>query len=310
LYNKLNEHSLTHVPEDTLEDQHNYRNDTITLPDGRALGYLELGAPQGQPLIIMHGMPGSRYDGLYVHEDEYIRHNVRAILPDRPGIGLSDFQPRRTILDWPADVSSLADALGLERFSVLGISVGGPFALACALKIPDRMKSAGVVSSIAPLNIPGITQGMGPGRLFFSMGRRAPWLVHLQFNMLKGGLQKNPAGVVKQVQASFPPPDLAVFVQDHVQEAFQKSLKEMMRNGTRGLVYEAGLLARPWGFSPADIRMPVQLWYGGQDTNTPPKMGKYLAEQIPHVDVHFKLSEGHFSIIINQFSHILQQLLQ
>jgi hypothetical protein len=60
LYNKLNEHSLTHVPEDTLEDQHNYRNDTITLPDGRALGYLELGAPQGQPLIIMHGMPGSR----------------------------------------------------------------------------------------------------------------------------------------------------------------------------------------------------------------------------------------------------------
>jgi pimeloyl-ACP methyl ester carboxylesterase len=293
-----------------LEDQHNYRNDTITLPDGRALGYLELGAPQGQPLIIMHGMPGSRYDGLYVNEDEYIRHNVRAILPDRPGIGLSDFQPRRTILDWPADVLSLANALGLDRFSVLGISVGGPFALACALKITDRMKSAGVVSSIAPLNISGITQGMGPGRLFFSLGRRAPWLVHLQFNMLKGGLQKNPAGVVKQVQASFPPPDLAVFVQDHVQEAFQVSLKEMMRNGTRGLVYEAGLLARPWGFSPADIRMPVQLWYGGQDTNTPPQMGQYLAKNIPHVNVHFKPDEGHFSIIINHFGDILSQLLQ
>jgi pimeloyl-ACP methyl ester carboxylesterase len=254
-------------------------------------------------------MPGSRYDGLYVHEDEYIRQNVRAILPDRPGIGLSDFQPRRTILDWPADVLSLADGLELDRFSVLGISVGGPFALACALKITDRLTSAGVVSSIAPLHIPGITEGMGPGRLFFSMGRRAPGLVRLQFNMLKRGLQKNPAGVVKQVQASFPPPDLAVFVQEHVQDAFQISLKEMMRNGTRGLVYEAGLLARSWGFLPEDIRIPVQLWYGGQDTNTPPQMGKYLSQHIPDVDVHFKPDEGHFSIIINHFGAILQQLL-
>jgi pimeloyl-ACP methyl ester carboxylesterase len=289
-------------------DMNQNQSHAISLSDGRTSGYLELGDPHGQPLMIMHGLPGSRFDGLYVKESEFFKQNIRAILPDRPGIGLSDYQPGRKITDWPTDIIALADALAIDRFSMLGISVGGPFALACALKIPERLNSIGIVSSIAPLDIPGITAAMGPGKYFFLNAVRMPWVVHLQFKILKYGLRKKPAQIFRQVKATFPPPDQTAFDLEHVKQAFLQSMQEMMRRGTRGMVYEAGLLARPWGFSPADIDEPIQYWYGGQDTNAPPHMGKYLSETIPNVHIHYEHEEGHFSILINQFDKILQSI--
>jgi pimeloyl-ACP methyl ester carboxylesterase len=281
----------------------------LRLPDGRAMGYVDAGNPNGFPVIIIHGLPGSRLDALYIGEKELESQGIRAIVPDRPGIGLSDFQPGRKILDYPDDIAAMADTLKLERFSVLGISVGGAFAFACALKIPQRLHAVGISSSIAPLDIPGIMENMGPGRYFFLNARRLPWLVHLQFRLMQYGLQKNPAQVIEQVKATFPPPDRAVFEDERMQQAFLASLQELTRQGTRGMVYEAALLARPWGFSVRDIQMPVKLWYGGQDTNTPPQMGRYFAEHLRDVDAHYIPDEGHFSTIIRYFADIVQSII-
>src|SRR3954465_14232198 len=124
---------------------------TIRLRDGRRLGYAEWGGLGGPPVLYFHGWPGSRLEGRLA--DEAARgEGVRLIALDRPGMGLSDYQPRRRLVDWPDDVLQLATALGLERFAVLGISGGGPYAAVCAWKLPEQLTRAEIVSSLAPLD--------------------------------------------------------------------------------------------------------------------------------------------------------------
>ena len=122
-----------------------------------------------RPLLYFHGWPGSRVEGRLGDEAAKAR-GVRLIAIDRPGIGLSDIQPGRTLVDWPDDVAEVAAALGLDRFAVLGISGGGPYAAACAWKLSDQFTAAGIVSSLAPLDVPGAIGEMGrQNRLAFEL---------------------------------------------------------------------------------------------------------------------------------------------
>ena len=142
-------------------------NQTLRLPDGRTLGYAETGSRGGMPLLIIHGSPGSRLDSLYSNAFDLGDLNVHVAALDRPGMGLSDFQPRRTFMDLSKDVCALADHLGWMRFALIGVSGGGPYAAACALALPDRLTRVGLVSSVAPLDVPGVMEGMGPGGMMF-----------------------------------------------------------------------------------------------------------------------------------------------
>ena len=121
----------------------------ITLSDDRRLGYAEYGDPQGWPLMFFHGTPGSRVMARFAGPKAR-ELGLRLIAPDRPGFGLSDFQPQRRLLDWAKDVEELADALNLEQFSVVGVSGGGPYVAVCAWKLGERLISAGIVSGLAP----------------------------------------------------------------------------------------------------------------------------------------------------------------
>ncbi|MDA1004205.1 MAG: alpha/beta hydrolase, partial [Chloroflexi bacterium] len=146
----------------------------ITLADGRRLAYAEYGAPTGVPVFVFPGTPGSHLLSS-VAEQPALARGVRIIAPDRPGIGRSDDQPGRRFSDWPADVAQLADALGCERFAVVGISGGGPYALSCASALPARVTIAGIVSSPAPFDVPGMLDGMPPPlRAGWALLRRAP----------------------------------------------------------------------------------------------------------------------------------------
>ena len=95
-------------------------NQLFQLPDGRRLGYAEHGASNGKPLFYFHGSPSSRLESnLYLSDEMLQSLNVRLITIDRPGMGLSDFQPNRRLIDWPKDVIALADHLNIERVPVL-----------------------------------------------------------------------------------------------------------------------------------------------------------------------------------------------
>jgi pimeloyl-ACP methyl ester carboxylesterase len=155
----------------------------IKLKDGRKLGYAEYGDPQGKPVLHFHGTPSSRFECSRPAVDEIAtRLGARIILPERPGFGLSDFEPNRTTLDWPDEVTELADGLNLDRFAVLGVSGGGPYAAACAYKIPQWLSAAGIVSGLGPLDAPGATEGMAKSdRQTYDLARKTPWLLRPLF---------------------------------------------------------------------------------------------------------------------------------
>ncbi|MGB9300944.1 MAG: alpha/beta fold hydrolase, partial [Anaerolineae bacterium] len=150
---------------------------TIVLPGGRTLGFAEYGDPSGRPVLFFPGTPSGR---LFHHPDESIALSLgaRVLTIDRPGYGLSDFQPGRTLLDWPSDVMALADALGIARFAAAGISGGAPYVAACAFRIPDRLTAAAIVSGLGPIDWQGAMEGMpSERRIGVKLGRGAPWLV-------------------------------------------------------------------------------------------------------------------------------------
>ncbi len=158
----------------------------ITLSDGRMLSYDEYGPADGAPLFYFHGTPSSRLEWrLFGGEPLATRLRLRVIAMDRPGMGLSTFQRGRRPSDWPADVAALADALGIERFAVLGFSGGGPYAAACAVALPTRLTSVAIVSGAAPFLAPGCAEGVNPtSRQFFDLCRTKPLRGRLLLRMM------------------------------------------------------------------------------------------------------------------------------
>lgn len=268
----------------------------IKLRDGRLLSYAEFGAPGGQPVFFFHGLPGSR---LFRHPDDGIADalGVRLITIDRPGFGLSSFQRGRRLLDWPDDVTQLADALGLDRFAVAGVSAGGPYAAACAFKLPQRLTRAALISAAAPPYKPGVKQGMTPTmRLSFATAGCGclPWWFLLPPMLLvaRNG-RRHPERLWRRMLEASPEPDRRLLQQPAVKAVFLESFVETYRQGSRGHIADARLVARPWGFEVQNITIPVSVWQGTEDIAVPVAMGYYLAGAIPNCQPHFIAGEAH-----------------
>jgi pimeloyl-ACP methyl ester carboxylesterase len=268
---------------------------TIRLRDGRRLGYAEWGDPGGGPVLFFHGWPGSRVEGRL--GDEAARTGgVRLIALDRPGMGLSDFQPGRTFVDWPADVVQLAATLGLDRFAVLGISGGGPYAAACAWKLSDRLTGAGIVSGLAPLDVPGAIAGMSRrNRSTFQLVGNLALLRRTLMAGMAVSVARRPDRILERGVAAAV--DKEYLGRPDVRRILAQSLSEAFRSGSRGPAWEMGLYARPWRFPLEDIRTPVHLWHGEQDANAPITMGRYLATTIPQSRATFYSGEGHLHFV-------------
>jgi len=265
----------------------------LRLRAGRILGYCEYGDPSGRPLMVFHGLPGSRLSGVLFDEPARER-GIRVLAVDRPGFGLSDFQHRRRIVDWPVDVAELADALDLERFAVVGVSGGGPYAAVCAWALPERVSAAGIVSGVGPFEQPDAADGMGQAnRVLFRIARSAPFLVGppIWFTSLvvRRTSEKTMARMVKSVPAA----DRAVFENKDMLRLFRRDLREAFRVGTVGAAHETRLVVKPWGFPVGGIRVPVHLWQGLDDENVPPSMGRYQARVIPDCQAEFIPGAGH-----------------
>ena len=121
----------------------------ILLQDSRYLSYAEYGSRSGCPVFYFHGLPGSRLQRP-PEIPPALRHKIRLVTIDRPGMGFSTFKPGRRLLDWPSDVEELADALGIGRFAVIGVSGGGPYAAACAYGIPGRLNAVAWKTGCSP----------------------------------------------------------------------------------------------------------------------------------------------------------------
>lgn len=279
--------------------------DTVfRLRDGRALGYAEYGDPGGTPVFFFHGSPGSR---LQRHPDASITSSfgARIITVDRPGYGRSDFQPGRRLLDWPADVAQLADALSIERFAAIGLSGGGPYLLACAYAMPERLISATTVSGMGPLDEPDALAGTMLGvRLGLGVVRRAPWLARLALEPAARLLRLDPTAIKKLLPVSMPKADKVAFARPDIQAIDQQDLAEAYRSGGRALHWEMVMLTRPWGFRLEDIHTRIHLWHGEEDTTVPAKLARYVAHTLPDCEPRFYPGEGH-TLVYHYWREIL-----
>ncbi|HSL29517.1 MAG TPA: alpha/beta hydrolase [Anaerolineales bacterium] len=286
----------------------------IQLPDGRKLGYGERGPSNGKPLFYFHGSPSSRLESdLYVSEELLGLLNVRLVAVDRPGMGISDFQPDRRLLDWPQDVLALADHLNLERFGVLAYSLGGPYAAACAYAIPERLSKVGIVSGAALFTVPELIQNVNEGtRRFMNLPREKPWLSHLFLGLMLGVMPRlAPTLFIKNASSLLPIPDRALISADpELQKRFIRAVREGMRQGTRGAHYDSLVTVTDWGFRLEDIQTPVLLWHGEMDQNVPVGMARYMTGVIPKCQAKFYADEGHLSLFKKNAEDIIRSLIQ
>jgi pimeloyl-ACP methyl ester carboxylesterase len=267
---------------------------TLRLRDGRILGYAEYGAAGGKPILVFHGSPGARLQARVAHAPALAR-GIRIIAPDRPGQGLSTGRRGRAIADWADDVRELADALGIARFAVVGISGGGPYAAACAWRLRGRVSCAGIISGVVPGAGPDLAsdlrrRGLGLLNLVLDM----PWLLRAVMNLGALPCRRLPRRIFEWVRALAAPEDEAVLCRPEVAAALSASLREAFRNGGQGVADELLLLMRPWTVRLEQIQVPVRLWHGEADGIVPVAMGRYLARSIPHCRAEFILGGGHY----------------
>jgi pimeloyl-ACP methyl ester carboxylesterase len=238
---------------------------------------------------------------------------VRVIAADRPGFGLSGYQPRHRFTDWPQDVARLADHLGLDRFAVMGYSAASPYTLACAQALADRLTAVGVVSGLAqPFSARGATDGM-PTRMLWTTARVHPRLTWLLFNAMKNTIANAPRDRLpaSAKEAMMSEADFA-FIQRHP-AAMAASLEggaEALRQGGLGPAEAAALYWKPWGFRLEDIHAKVHVWHGDEDLNAPTAAhGRVLAARLPNVEAAFFPGEGHLSLIHKRLEEFMQTLM-
>jgi pimeloyl-ACP methyl ester carboxylesterase len=258
------------------------------LSDGRALGYAEWG--DGAPVFGFHGTSLSRLADL--GEDAPRRAGVRLILVDRPGYGLSDHQPERTLLDWPRDIAELADTLGIDRFAVFGMSGGGPHSAACAYALADRVSALGLVSCPAPVwDRPELLFSAPPHRRpLIELARRDPDLVARRLlEDCRVELKRNGSG-----KGGRPNADRAVMADPDMRARLEAATRETVERGPEGYARDLFLLyVAPWGFRPEEIQVPTQIWHGDADEAVSPRIAEFFAEAIPASRLHLIPGAGH-----------------
>lgn len=289
------------------------KDNQIKLSDGRYLGYAEYGDSNGKPVLQFHGWCSSRFEGnLPIIQQAASKLQVRLIVVERPGMGLSSFKPKRHILDWPKDISEFADALELERFSVLGYSGGGPYVAACALKMPERLTGAAMLSGDAPHDIPEIAAILDKQtRQFDSLSDKVPWVFSILLGM---SFRKSRNSPIEQVIASvfpgeLPAKDKEAFSHPETGTWFREMIREGARPGARGPAWDWTLSARPWGFCLQDVTFRIHIFQGEADTLNPIAFGRYLAGVLPNNIAEFYPDDGHISLIYNHYEEMLSAVI-
>jgi pimeloyl-ACP methyl ester carboxylesterase len=266
------------------------RSRTLTLADGRALGWFEFGDPTGVACLYTPGTPESGLaGGCY---DRAARDaKVRWISLDKPGYGRSDPKPRRRLVEWPDDLRALADHLDLDRFAVAGESGGGPHALAAAAAFGERVTVTVLLASMGPSTEPWAREGLRrSNRVFFALARMSPLALRPPLAIMRR-VARSPR-LLARIEAGDPPADRAAA---HDPEATLRrgAAEDAFAHGTRPVAEELAMLARPWGFDLGDVAGPTHLWHGDADVNVPIGLGYALAAALGNVVTHFVPGAGH-----------------
>jgi pimeloyl-ACP methyl ester carboxylesterase len=266
---------------------------------GRRLAVEVFGDPDGIPVFLLHGTPGSRWGprprGQVLH-----RLGVRLIAFDRPGYGRSDRLAGRRVADLAADVAVIADAYKLERFAVVGRSGGGPHALACAALLPGRVTRAAVLVGLAPPGADGLDwfDGMAQSNVIdFTAAAAGHDPIAARLTAAAESIRADPASLIARLQAELPDADRRVVADSGIRSMLVRNYAEALRTSPAGWIDDVLAFCSPWGFDPAAIAVPVLLWHGESDVFSPPSHARWLAERIPSAQVLVQPGAAHFGAL-------------
>jgi pimeloyl-ACP methyl ester carboxylesterase len=267
----------------------------MTLPDGRILAYVQWGRPAGPVVVLCHPATRIVQPGWDVAE----ALGIRVVSPDRPGTGGSAFQPGRSILDWPADIAALMDHLGVERFSVVGVSACTPYALACGVQLGNSVDMVGVVAGTVPRE--DVSDPLG------ALGQPDREAALAELLRQSESVAADIAASVRRV-GERPDPDGPLYRRPEVQAALLAATRETYRQGTQGPAYDSLLRILPWGFALGDLARPCLWWHGAADPVVSPELVERAIAGHPQYHLHLVAGAGH-GICMTHVDQLLRRLL-
>lgn len=270
-------------------------------PDGPPVAYAEYGAPEGDPVVCLHGNPGSRR--LWEAYDEAARERgLRLLAPDRPGFGQSPDDPTQSVGAFPETVTALVDEVGADRFGVVGFSAGGAHAAAVAATVPDRVRTAALVSSVAPP--PVQRECAGPReRLGQVVLQHVPGAARAMFGLASAFAEYSPEHLERTLRAD---------ASRHDEELFDGPAGELLladaaaafRQGSRGPAREYRQLGSDWGVDLQEPHAPLSLWHGRNDGSVPCAHARATETHVRDADLTV-VTDGHYSTLLRNADAIL-----
>ncbi|MGO2134728.1 alpha/beta fold hydrolase [Marinobacter sp.] len=274
----------------------------LVLRDGRKLAYTDVGDSLGYPLIFGHGMPGSRLQGEFFHK-QALQHSFRIITPDRPGIGNSDYQPGRRLLDYANDIEQLADALKLERFSHFGWSSGSSRTLACCYKLTDRVDLGVCLSGYTNFSeyaghhkLLEETRWPGP-----RLARYSPWLVKLVAQLVAYLSRRHPGLYMREAKHLVNSADRNLLSLLLEEDTFQRDQMLCLESGGKAIATDLLAELENWGFSLKDVHTPVLIFQGKEDAFVRVDYARHLAGQLPRAELTLMPDTGHLYPLAENF---------
>jgi pimeloyl-ACP methyl ester carboxylesterase len=165
--------------------------------------------------------------------------------------------------------------------------------------MPKRLIGAGVAAGAIPV---------GPREELPPLLRMSPTLVALLLSTMTRLLMFGPQWLRQKMREADPPPDRRLFANREFTAIVERSVREGLRRGVRGIRSDAAALAKPWGFTLQDLHLPVHLWYSELDSMVPYALGEKLAAAIPQSISRFSSAQGHMSVLVDNLDEILSTL--
>ncbi|SDQ61986.1 alpha/beta fold hydrolase [Natronobacterium texcoconense] len=272
---------------------------TVPFEDGRIV-YAEYGSPDGRPVLLFHGTPGSRRVGR-LFESHARAQDVRLLVPDRPGYGRSTPRSDRTLADTGTFVEAVLESAGVSRADVVGFSGGGPHALALAATHEHLVGEVDVVSATPPPTLSPSRSQMH--RVLGTLATTAPTVLRGLFRIQAWAAARRPPSFVL---SGFTTAEEQTAISDEAAELLKQDFLEAL-SSTHGFVTETALFGQEWGFSLAEIDRPVRLWHGDADETVPVEGARAMADAIPDARLEVDADGGHVTTLLRRCDRLLDR---
>jgi pimeloyl-ACP methyl ester carboxylesterase len=269
----------------------------MRLRDGRTLGWIAYGDPSGRPVLAFHGAPACRL--LFAPADAAAaRLGLRLVAPDRPGYGLSDAASGRSLGDWVDDTAQLMDRLAIARAPIVAVSGGGPYAVATAARLGERITGLGLVSPLGDVADPRARPRMSRlQRRFYRKLARHPLLLRRFIGMGRAACMAAPEASYAALRTIVSQPDRGVLSDPAVRTLIMDVTKEALRPGIEGPVSDMLIFCQPWSIEIGAIGCPSVLWQGNADHVVPAGVAFMLGASLPGCSVRRLDGQGHFWVM-------------